>query len=200
MHTLEEAITMKKLIIIAILASPWAFADDPCANAPNAALCRIQLRNSGVTNGLVNQTLEYQHGHALRVEAIREREAYQREQRERFGDMQPPVDAQGRLQIGHEDQAKIENLNNDLHKRDATATSRRATRDELRQIYGKYGIDPIGPEPPVVIHQSATKPNSDEHLPISKPPVKYSPDGFGNLKGSDGSKLRPDGFGNYREH
>lgn len=190
---------MKKLIIIAVLSSPLAFADDPCANAPNVALCHIQLRNSGVTNGLANQTPEYQHGYALRVEAIREREAHQREQRERFGDMQPPVDAQGQLAIGHEDKAKIENLNKDLHKRDATAASRRATRDELRQVYGKYGIDPIGPEPPVVIHQSTTTPNS-EHLPISKPPVSYRPDGFGALKGSDGSKLSPDGFGGYREH
>lgn len=169
--------------------------DGSVKTVPNPALNAVQNRNASTLGGLVNQTPEYQQGHALRVEAIREQEAYQRE---RFGDMQPPVDAQGRLAIGHKDQAKIENLNNDLHKRDATATSRRATRDELRQIYGKYGIDPIGPEPPVVVHQSATKPNS-EHLPISKPPVKYSPDGFGNLKGSDGSKLRPDGFGNYRE-
>ena len=158
--------------------------DGSVKTVPNPALNAVQNRNASTLGGLVNQTPEYQQGHALRVEAIREQEAYQRE---RFGDMQPPVDAQGRLAIGHKDQAKIENLNKDLHKRDATATSRRATRDELRQIYGKYGIDPIGPEPPVVVNPP-------------KPPVRYHPvnDGLGILKGSDGSTLHRDGLGGYR--
>ncbi len=52
--------------------------------------------------------------------------------------------------IGHEDQAKIDNLNSDIRRLSSTtlgsASSRarelRAAKSELRQIYRKYGIKP----------------------------------------------------------
>ncbi len=52
--------------------------------------------------------------------------------------------------IGYEDQAKIDNLNSDIRRLSSstigTAASRtrelRAAKDELRQIYRKYGIKP----------------------------------------------------------
>lgn len=52
--------------------------------------------------------------------------------------------------IGYADQSKIENLNRDIHRLsgstigtpDSRARELRAARDELRQIYRKYGIKP----------------------------------------------------------
>ncbi len=82
MHTLEEAIPMKKLAItlIAVISSPLALADDPCAGAPNVAACRVQMRNSGVTNNLVEQTHSYQPGAG--AEMLYQREEDQRRAQE----------------------------------------------------------------------------------------------------------------------
>lgn len=72
---------MKNLIIIiAVLSSTLAFADDPCANAPNVAACRVQMRNAGVTDSLVGQTRLYQKGAG--AEMLYQREEDQRRAQE----------------------------------------------------------------------------------------------------------------------
>jgi hypothetical protein len=65
---------IRPAILVALLVTPaWA------QNAPNAALYEMQNCNAAVVGNLVNQTLEYQDWYALRVEAMRNREAAQRQ-------------------------------------------------------------------------------------------------------------------------
>lgn len=103
--------------------------------APNPALYEMQKRNSGVTSHLIRQTHEYQEGHAAAVENMREREAYRARQLETD---RANADDGNSHRFSLEDEAKIENLNKDLHKSYATPADKRATNKELDRIYSKY--------------------------------------------------------------
>ena len=79
--------------------------------------------------------------------------------------------------LSYEDQNKVDNINREMERISSSRFSEtrsqreqqmRAKRDELRQIYAKYGMDPIGPEPPPrpIVHQDA---------PSQSPPQNNSP-------------------------
>ncbi|MBL8251979.1 MAG: hypothetical protein JNJ76_00065 [Candidatus Competibacter sp.] len=112
---------------------------------PNSALYEMQKRNAGVMNNLKRQTPEYQEGHAAAVENMREREAYRARQRESGS---ADAKRESRTRFSLEDEAKIENLNKDMHKRYASPADKRATSEELNRIYSKYGANPLQLAPP----------------------------------------------------
>lgn len=196
---------MKVIVVAALL---MAMPTIVVAETEAEALLRIQRRNAGVVEGLVDQTLEYQHGHALRVEAAKQQERATAERNERWKAEEEQHAAQKASRLSDEDQSTIDSLNRDIRskatEKGLTSSQRehasRALRDEQRQIYGKAGMEaPIAPEPPPrpIVHQTGGDTSADRS---PKPPVTYRPtyDGTGNLRGSDGSRLRPDAFGNYR--
>lgn len=67
------------VLSLSLLASAPAFAQDPCDNAPNPALCRQQARSAAVVSGLVSQTPQYWNGMAAAIDDRKEREAYRAE-------------------------------------------------------------------------------------------------------------------------
>lgn len=165
---------MKSAMIVALILAVPSIA---LAETEAEALLRIQRRNAGVVEGLVDQTLEYQHGHALRVEAAKQQERATAERNERWKAEEEQHAAQKASRLSDEDQSTIDSLNRDIRskatEKGLTRSQRehasRALRDEQRQIYGKAGMEaPIAPEPPpapIIYHDA----------PSQSPPQNNSP-------------------------
>jgi hypothetical protein len=148
----------KTAVICCALLSVPAFAQQ--TDAERAALLALQQRNAGVVSNLVDQTPSYQQGYAIRLEAVKQREAAQRAS---AASRQSTRTAQ---RMSQEDQAALDNLNSDLNRVESSGGTRasrdaqaRAIRDQQRQVYDRAGMaSPIAPEPTVIV-QPARQPD-----------------------------------------
>lgn len=176
-------------LLCSLLALPVAAQD-----APNPALYEVQNRNAAVLGRLVDQTVEYQEGYSLRLEAAKQREAAHRAaalQQQRAG----------QTSLGYEDQAAIDNLNSDLNRvaadKKASLGTRelqsRALRDQQRQIYERAGVaSPIAAEPPPRPIIQNVAPAITAPAPIIQPPPireTYRVHGT-TLRGDNGTTLQ----------
>lgn len=137
-------------LCLSFLSVP-AFAQQ--TDAQRAALLEKQNRSAGVVNNLVNQTLQYQPGYSLRLEAAKQQEAAQR-----AAAANQPAARTGK-RMSQEDQAALDNLNSDLNRVESSGGTRasrdaqsRAVRDQQRQVYDRAGMaSPLAPEPTVIV-------------------------------------------------
>lgn len=106
----------------------------------------------------------------------------------------PPVS------ISREDQAKIDNIDSDLRRtiedkkvtRGTKEVAASAARTMKREIYSKYGVDPIGPESSPSIQD-----NTSSHSPSSRnnSPTVINRSGAGAINPETGEYLTPSGGG-----
>lgn len=175
---------MKVIVIAALLL---AMPTIVVAETEAEALLRVQRRNAGVAEGLVNQTPQYQEGHALRVEAAKQQERAIAERNERWKAEGEDYAAKKSSSLSSDDKSRIDSLNGDLRskatEKGLTRSQRehasRALRDEQRQIYGSAGMTaPIAPEPPPrpIVHHAPPQPpqNTSPTLIITPDRKTYS--------------------------
>ena len=122
---------------------------------------------------------------------------------EREQQMQEPVTvrASSPASLSYEDQNKVDNINSEMERISSSRFSEtrskreqqlRVKRDELRQIYSKYGMNPVAPEPPPPLEQSRhQKPNTGLTNPITG--EHYTPSGPGYVGTRDGTYYAPAG-------
>lgn len=136
-----------------------AHAEDPCAAAPDPALCRVQARSAGVISNLVAQTRLYQEGVFEDIEAKKQMDAYREGRRDAEAQQARAAPSGGSRTSGgmsERDRADWENAQSDMRSRFSSASEKKNARETLRMIESRSNANVAAAPPEVNIHNRTT--------------------------------------------